>query len=175
MKPLINLDDAPSHAGHHADRFEYRMQELARPVSAKSIGANVTRVPPGKAAFPFHHHHANEEHFFILSGSGVLRLGADTHAVRPNDYIVIPPGGPELAHQLINTGTEELVYLALSTMVLPEVVGYPDAAKTGVRTSYSSDPSSRFLVEEGAKNKVAYWDNESGEAVAAALADNRTP
>ena len=175
MKPLINLDDAPIDSGHHGALFEFRMNELARPLAAKGIGANVTRVPPGKAAFPFHHHHANEEHFFILSGSGVLRLGDETHAVRPNDYIVIPPGGPDLAHQLINTGGEELVYLAISTMMLPEVVGYPDAGKTGVRTSYAPDPSARFLVEEDAKNQVEYWDNETGDAVANAVADRGKP
>lgn len=173
MKPLMNLDAAPSHTGRHGDLFEYRMQELAQPLAAKGLGANVTSVPPAKAAFPFHHHHANEEHFFVLSGTGVLRLGAETHAVRPKDYIVIPPGGPELAHQLVNTGDEDLVYLALSTMVLPEVLGYPDAEKTAVRLTYADKPWARFLVEDGAKNQVGYWDGETGEAVAAVIADKR--
>jgi uncharacterized cupin superfamily protein len=27
------------------------------------------------------HHHANEEHFFVLSGTGVLRIGAETSEV----------------------------------------------------------------------------------------------
>ena len=169
MKPLINLDDAPSHTGESGAQFAYTMHELAAPLDAKGIGANVTRVPPGKAAFPFHHHHANEEHFFILSGSGVMRYGAETHAVRPNDYIVIPPGGPELAHQLINTGDEELVYLGISTSQLPEVVGYPDSGKTGVRNSYSSTLTARFLVEDTAKDTVTYWDGESGDAVRAVV------
>jgi len=173
MKPIINLDDAPSGSDKSGAMFEYRMQELSAPLAAKGIGANVTRVPPGKAAFPIHHHHANEEHFFILSGSGILRLGAETHAIRPNDYVVIPPGGPELAHQFINTGDVELAYLAISTLMLPEVVGYPDAGKTGVRTSYSPAPTARFLIEDGAKDTVAYWDGESGDAVAAVVTDTR--
>ncbi len=173
MKPLINLDEAPSHSGRHGDLFEYRMQELAQPLAAKGLGANVTSVPPGKAAFPFHHHHANEEHFFVLSGTGVLRLGEDTYPVRPRDYVVIPPGGPELAHQFVNTGDEDLVYLAISTMLLPEVVGYPDAAKTGVRITYADKPWARFLVKDDAKNQVEYWDGETGEIVAATIADTR--
>ncbi|MEM7445489.1 MAG: cupin domain-containing protein [Pseudomonadota bacterium] len=175
MKPLINLADAPSGGGYHGDQFEYRMAELARPLAAKKIGANVTRVPPGKAAFPHHHHRANEEHFFVLGGTGILRLGSETYSVRPHDYIVIPPGGPELAHQLINTGTEDLSYLAISTMELPEVVGYPDSGKTGVRTTYSDDPGARFLVQDDAKDRVTYWEGETGEAVDAAVAADRRP
>ena len=73
-----------------------------------------------QGAFPLHHHCANEEHFFILSRTGVLRGGAETFAVKPQDYIVNLPGGGETAHQLVNTGTESLVYLAISTAVLPE-------------------------------------------------------
>ncbi len=107
-KPIINVADAPVYAGKHGERFEFRMSSLARHAGARSIGANVTRVPPGKAAFPLHHHLANEEHFFILSGTGVLRVGAETFEVKPQDYIVNLPGGAETAHQLVNTGTEDL-------------------------------------------------------------------
>lgn len=173
MKPMINLDDAPINSGESGAHFEYTMHELAAPLAAKGIGANVTRIPPGKAAFPFHHHHANEEHFFVLNGTGVLRLGSEIHPVRPNDYIVIPPGGPELSHQLINTGGEELVFLAISTLQLPEVVGYPDSGKTGVRNTYAPLPTARFLIEDGAKDQVTYWDGEAGEEVSALVTDSR--
>jgi uncharacterized cupin superfamily protein len=130
----------------------------------------VTRVPPGKAAFPIHHHHANEEHFFILSGSGVLRVGAETYAVKPQDYIVTLPGGAELAHQLVNTGSEDLVYLAISTLIVPEVVGYPDSRKTGVRIANGEAPDARFLVPDAARNTVGYWDAEDGARVAEIVA-----
>ena len=92
MKPILNLADAPTNGMNHADRFDFRMAQLAGPLGAKAIGANVTRVPPGKAAFPLHHHYANEEHFFILSGTGVLRQGAESYPVKPDDYIVSPAG-----------------------------------------------------------------------------------
>jgi uncharacterized cupin superfamily protein len=49
-------------------------------------------VPPGKATFPLHHH------------------------LNPQDYIVNLPGGPNSAHQLVNSGHEDPVYLAISTM-----------------------------------------------------------
>ncbi|MDP2325035.1 MAG: cupin domain-containing protein, partial [Gammaproteobacteria bacterium] len=116
MKPVMNLADAPQVNNSSGNHFEARMQRLAQPLGAQRIGANLTTVPPHKAAFPFHHHHANEEHFFVLSGSGVLRYGDDWHAVGPNDYVYCQPGSAEHAHQLINTGDVDLVYLAISTL-----------------------------------------------------------
>jgi uncharacterized cupin superfamily protein len=166
-RPILNLADAPAHAGSNGDRFAYQMRELAGPLGAERIGADVTIVPPGKAAFPFHHHHANEEHFFVLSGSGVMRAGAETYPVRPHDYIVNLPGAADLAHQLVNTGKQDLVYLAISTCVLPEVVGYPDSGKTGVRIAASMEPDARFLVADSAKAAAGYWDREDGSVVAA--------
>ena len=168
-KPIINLADAPTRSAAHGDRFAYSMAELAGPAGGKSIGANVTRVPPGKAAFPIHHHFANEEHFFVLSGSGVLRLGTETFDVKPHDYIANLPGAAELAHQLINTGSEDLVYLAISTLTIPEVVGYPDTGKTGVRTGMVAD--ARFLLRAADKNSVQYWEGEDGAKVAAIVAN----
>lgn len=170
MKPIVNLTDAPVTHGQSGERFEYRMSELAESLGSKSIGANVTHVPPGKAAFPIHHHYANEEHFFILRGTGVLRFGAENYPVKPDDYIFTPPGGPELAHQLINTGDEDLVYLAISTMVIPEVVGYPDSDKTGVRAMPRGSEVPRFLIANARKNEVDYWDGEDGNVVAAVVA-----
>jgi uncharacterized cupin superfamily protein len=169
-KPLINAAEAPTHADASGEHFAYSMTELAAQLDARAIGANITRVPPGKAAFPFHHHYANEEHFFVLSGSGVLRWGSGTYAVKQHDYIVNLPGGPEHGHQLINTGAEDLVYLAISTRALPEVVGYPDSDKTGVRTVMTRDKSGRFLVAAADKDAVSYWEDEDGAQVAAIVA-----
>jgi uncharacterized cupin superfamily protein len=171
-KPILNASEAPVLAGSSGERFEYSMRSLAHPLGAKAIGANVTTVPPGKAGFPIHHHRANEEHFFVLSGTGVLRAGDATYPVRAHDYIVTLPGDARLAHQLVNTGAEDLVYLAISTTVLPEVIGYPDSGKTGVRTAHSAEPGARFLIQDSAKNTVAYWDGEDGNRVAEVIAHN---
>ncbi len=170
-KPLINVADAETHTERHGERFEYSMTELSHALGAKAIGANLTRVPPGKAAFPFHHHAANEEHFFVISGSGVLRFGAESFEVKTFDYILSPPGGPDCAHQLINTGDQDLMYLAISTLTLPEVVGYPDSGKTGIATRLDSE--SRFLIADASKiprTTAEYWQGEDGARVAATVA-----
>lgn len=171
MKPILNISDAVADGDarelSHGNSFQARLAPLSAPIGGVQIGANVTTVPPGKAAFPLHHHHANEEHFFIVRGSGILRFGTQTHAVRDGDYIVTPGGGPELAHQLVNTGAEDLVYLALSTKRSPEVVGYPDSGKTAVAIAPLEAGGARFIVEDTAKDVKGYWDGEDGAAVAA--------
>ena len=172
-KPVINVAEAETHSGGSGEHFAYSMTELSLPLGARQIGANLTRIPPGKAAFPLHHHHGNEEHFFILSGTGVLRLADEVHEVKPQDYIVNLPGGPESAHQLINTGEADLVFLAISTSLVPEVVGYPDSGKTGVRPSSLDEDRFMFRIPDSAKNTVAYWDGEEGEDVAATVAARR--
>ena len=124
MKPLINIAEAErSYHLSNGTYFEAHMAPLAEKVGGRAMGANLTTVPPGKAAFPLHHHYANEEHFFVVRGSGLLRHGTAVHLVRAGDYIVSPAGGPEQAHQLVNTGNEDLVYLAISTTLAPEGVG----------------------------------------------------
>ncbi|MGI9416855.1 MAG: cupin domain-containing protein [Geminicoccaceae bacterium] len=154
-KPIINVADAATETERSGAHFEYTMTALAGALGAKAIGANITRIPPGKAAFPFHHHHANEEHFFVLSGVGVLRHGSAIYDVRANDYIVNLPGDASRAHQLINNGEDDLVFLAISTRVAPEVVGYPDSAKTGVRASALDRDDGRFLIADKSKNELS--------------------
>lgn len=165
-KPIINVADAATETERSGKHFEYSMTALAGALGAKAIGANITRIPTGKAAFPFHHHHANEEHFFVLSGVGVLRHGNATYDVGANDYIVNLPGDANRAHQLINNGEEDLVFLAISTRVVPEVVGYPDSTKTGVRANALDRDDGRFLIADKSKNELSYWDNEDGVRVA---------
>jgi uncharacterized cupin superfamily protein len=169
MALILNARDGEILKVEHGGLFEARVTPLAETLGARLIGSNVTAIPAGKAAYPFHHHFANEEHFFVLGGSGILRYGTTTHPVRPGDYIFAPPGGPDVAHQFINTGAEELMILAISTKILPEVVGYLDSGKTGVRTSPDHERG-RFLIEDRNRNTVGYWDGEDGAAVRAVVA-----
>jgi uncharacterized cupin superfamily protein len=174
-RPFVNVFDAPVGAEQkHGEHFHVRMAPIAGSLGAKDIGVNLTRVPPGKAGFPFHHHHGNEEHFYIVRGTGTLRYGNDTYVVSPGDYVVHPAGGPERAHQLINTGSEELVYLAISTLRYPEVVGYPDSRKTGVRVPVASPTdTARFVIDDAARDAVGYYDREDGARVRA-IVDSAT-
>jgi uncharacterized cupin superfamily protein len=122
-------------------------------VGAQKLGYNITKLPPGKRAFPFHVHHVNEEMFFVLEGSGEIRIGEETFAIKKGDCISCPPGGNELAHQIVNTSNAELSYLAVSTKLSPEIAEYPDSNKFGVM-----DDKMRFLGRVA--DSLGYFDGE---------------
>lgn len=170
-KPVINLDElefkprpeAMRATGAAAGSFDAGMAQVSSRIGARLLGFNVTAVPPGMAAFPFHSHRANEELFFVLQGRGVVRIGRETYPIRPGDFIACPPGGPETAHQIRNTGSVELRYIALSTLQYPELAEYPDSGKFGVYARTIAAPAAapaafRFVGRES--SALDYWDGE---------------
>ena len=70
--------------------------------------------------------------FFVLEGNGELRFGEKRCPLRAGDIIACPTGGPETAHQIINTGDVQMRYLSISTLAPIEVCEYPDSGKFGV-------------------------------------------
>jgi len=98
-----------------------------------------------------------------LEGDGELRYGKDTFPVKKGDIIACPPGGPESAHQIINTGATELKYLAVSTKLSPEIAGYPDSDKFAISADLGLDadgkPQFFRFVGRGDKS-LNYWDGE---------------
>ena len=110
--------------------FGFLRKRLGAAAGGKQIGVSWFEIQPGKKAFPFHFHLANDEGLYVLEGEGVLRLGDEEMPLRPGDYVAFPPGPP--GHQVINRSNAVLRYLALSTMIEPEVAIYPDSKKLGV-------------------------------------------
>lgn len=170
-KPVINIADVvlepwlpgASLSGAAAENYEAKMGFIGPRIGARKLGYNVTAVPPGKSAFPAHNHHANEEMFFVLHGTGELRVGESTYPITVGDVIACPPGGKETAHKIVNTGTDELRYLAVSTKLSPEVVDYPDSGKFGVLSEFpaGADETPRRFVFVGREDlSVDYWEGE---------------
>ena len=128
-------------APHGGDR-----RRLARRVGAERLGYSVYRVAPGKQAFAFHFHHANEELFLIRDGRGRLRTPDGERDVGPGDLFACRPGIGG-AHSILATGHGPLEYFALSTMIEPEVVEYPDADQAHVMVGAppGGDPRRRIL------------------------------
>ena len=164
--PILNIADVETldlaersrqRGSEMPDRFGGRIGAIGPHVGARRLGYNLTIVAPGKAAFPKHSHHVNEEMFFILDGTGELRLGDAVHPVRAGDVIACPPGGPETAHQLSNTGTVDLRYLAVSTMDYPEICEYPDSGKFMATTGM---PPASFRTIGRVADGLDYWDGE---------------
>lgn len=161
-KPILNIDRLKYFDFGDGGKFQCKMGPIGDLIGAKKLGFNVTRVPPGKCAFPFHLHHALEEMFFILEGEGELRFGEEKYPVKQGDFIVCPTG-PGTAHQIKNTGKDELKYLALSNKAHLEVCEYPDSDKimmhAGPHPMSGETPHLRHMIRRG--TSVDYFDGES--------------
>ena len=140
-----------------ARRLEARFARLGESMGLTTLGCNVTAVPPGKSAFPFHSHRGNDELFVILAGRGELRLGPARHPVAAGDLVGCPRGGPDTAHQLVNTGEDELRYLAVSSQRSPEICEYPDSGKVG---AYAGRGADGFAHIGRRVDQADYWEGE---------------
>lgn len=143
-------------------KFQAKIGRMGPAIGAEKLGAMLTVVEPGKRAFPFHVHHAIEEMFYVIEGAGEYRFGEDTYPIKKGDLIAAPTGGPERAHQIVNTGGETLKYLAVSTMGDPDVVEYPDSGKFLVSSQYPEDGSwpARFRTIGRSDQSLDYFDGE---------------
>ena len=129
--PVFNLFDAPGFTmgPEGSKRFKASMAPAADELNLEGIGCRYLVVEPGMRAFPFHNHLGNDELFIILEGTGTFRFGDKEYPVRPGDACPAPRGGPDMAHQIVNTGDGPLRYLAISTRNDPDVIEYPDSNK----------------------------------------------
>ena len=158
IKPIMNLDEAVFDDVEENGLYTSSRATISDHIGAKHLGYNLTILPPGKAQCPFHCHHGEEEMFFILEGEGELRFGDQRLPIRRHDVIACPPGGPEVAHQIINTGKTTLRYLALSTLVELEACEYPDSGKVMVSAGKRGNRTLRKIFR--AENTVDYYDRE---------------
>ena len=170
-KPIINVANITFEAsspmfaptGSVAERFEAKTGMIGARIGAHKLGYNITAVPPGKRAWPFHNQPAKEEMFFVLQGKGAVRIGEATYPIRTGDFIACPAGGRETAHQIINTGTEELRYLAVSVESSLEMAEYPDSGKFAMKaelgTAADGKPQ-RFVFVGRANQSLNFWDGE---------------
>jgi uncharacterized cupin superfamily protein len=172
-RPIVNIADLEFRPWGHGqsfpgaqnppEKYQARIGDIGRRLGAQKLGYNVTVLSPGKCAFPFHSHRINEEMFLVLAGEGEVRIGSERYAIKAGDVIACPAGGPESAHQIINTSAAELKFLAVSTRQSPEVAEYPDSNKFGVLAEYPPGPDGkpqmlRFVGRGGMS--LDYWDGE---------------
>ncbi|WP_439541838.1 cupin domain-containing protein [Hyphomicrobium sp.] len=160
IKPIMNLDDAVFDDVEENGIYTSKRASIGTHIGAKKLGYNLTVLPPGKVQCPFHSHHGEEEMFLILEGEGELRFGTARYKIRKHDVIACPTGGPEVAHQIINTGTTTMRYLALSNLSDIDACEYPDSGKVSIVTGTSNDSGLRKIFR--AEATVDYYDGETG-------------
>ena len=68
-------------------------------------------VPPGQAEVN-HLHNVSRQFFYILAGTGTMRVGEKTITLSSGEGLEIPPG---TAHQFRNDSREDVSFLVIST------------------------------------------------------------
>jgi len=166
-KPLVNLADVASFPFGNGEGYAATLGMVGKAIGSEKLGAMLTVVEPGKAAFPHHVHHTNEEMFIILEGEGTYRFGDQRYPVKTGDVLAAPPGGPERAHQILNTGSQTLKYLSISTKIDTEVVEYPDSGKFAVMSRFDWDNPGAGGVRYIGRTDTSldYWDGENANPV----------
>jgi uncharacterized cupin superfamily protein len=97
------------------------------------LGATVYELPPGARWADLHIHYANEELILVLAGTPTLHTLAESRELRPGELVACPRGRKG-AHRLDNAAGEPARVLIVSTMLMPEVVEYPEESRVFVMT-----------------------------------------
>lgn len=108
---------------------EFTVKPVTSREQVRKCNVNFVEVEPGNYAYGYHYHEMNEEVFYIISGTGIVRTPQGGITVNAGDAITFPTG-PEGAHVIQNgSETEKLVYIDFGTHAEAEIVHLPDFGK----------------------------------------------
>jgi uncharacterized cupin superfamily protein len=159
---VVNEEKLPWDEQSHGPLTAFKRKQLGAAANGSKLGCSLYELAPGKKAWPYHFHTANEEAIYVLEGAGTLRLGGREVPIAKGDYVSIK-GGPEGAHQVVNTSEGRLRYLCFSTMIEPEVSVYPDSRKVSVMAGSAPGGSKEKRTVHHAfpiAMSVDYWHGE---------------
>lgn len=140
MKELAvkNLNSIEGQKMNRGVGNEFTVKPVVARADAGQCQVNFVEVEPGNQAYGYHYHEMNEEVFYIISGTGIVRTPQGDITVKAGDTITFP-AGKEGAHVIRNSSTaEKLVYIDFDTVNVPEIVHFPDTNKIMVVGRYST-------------------------------------
>ncbi len=103
---------------------------------SEHLGARLWRMPP-KSANTLHKHIRSEEFYFVLEGTGRIRVGEETLTVPKHGGVLV---GPEQLRQVFNDTDEEVLWLIIGG---PEELEFVQGSQSKVDLSlfYPQDPT----------------------------------
>lgn len=162
-RDILNVADIPTRTFHSGPRFEAALGDIDGALGTTQIGATLHVVPAGKTAWPYHRHHGNDEIFYVVAGEGTYRVGDRRLPIKAGDLIGAPAGGE--AHQIINSSSGELRYIAFANHGRADVIEYPDSGKIAVAIEHGDGggQASMLDIEGYLKPSGGYWEGEDME------------
>jgi len=147
----IVADEAPPRTkpSIYPEPFASRMQgRVKHPLGdlfgLTNFGVNLTRLAPGAGSALRHAHSRQDEFIYVLQGSPVLVTDAGETRLAPGMCAGFKAGTGN-AHQLLNRGSEEVVYLEVGDRSTGDTAAYPDDDLQAMLT----DGKWRFTHKDG--------------------------
>lgn len=88
------------------------------------IGFGIVELSPGCNTLPGHYHTKEEEHLYVLEGTGTLHLGDTINRLTQGSYVHFP-AGQEIPHYVSNESNEPLKYIMVGERIEEDEVVYP--------------------------------------------------
>jgi hypothetical protein len=103
---------------------------------SENLAARLWRMPP-KSANTLHEHIKSEEFYFVIEGTGRLRVGEETLTVSKHGGVLV---GPDQLRQVFNDTDEEVLWLIIGG---PEELEFVQGSKSKIDLSlfYPQDPT----------------------------------
>ena len=123
-------------------------------LDAELIGGGLYELEPGNTLWPYHTHHANEEWLLVVHGRPTLRSPEGERELAEGDVVCFRRGKDGF-HQVSNRTDSPVRVLMISTLIVPEIVEYPDGGKIGARGAAGE----RIMLARPGPT-LDYWDGE---------------
>ena len=133
--------------GYHLikpDDLSWRLSNLMKIPNAdflertgsENMGARLWRMPP-MSANTLHKHIRSEEFYFVLEGTGRLRVGDETLTVPKHGGVHV---GPEQLRQVFNDTNDDVLWLIIGA---PEEIEFLQGSKSAIDLSsfYPTNPT----------------------------------
>jgi uncharacterized cupin superfamily protein len=146
------FDEPREHPG-----FRCLRARLSRQAGSERLGLSLCEVPPGEAAYPYHHHLTEEELVLVLEGRPSLRTPQGWRDLAEGEIVAFLRG-EDGGHQLMNRTSSTVRFLSFSGSGEPDIVIYPDSDKLGAFERLPDGGGLRALFRMA--NTVDYHDGE---------------
>jgi uncharacterized cupin superfamily protein len=110
-----------------------------------NFGVNLTRLAPGAISSLRHAHTKQDEFIYILAGRPMLITDEGEAALVPGMCAGFKAGTGN-AHQLVNRGLEDVVYLEVGDRTPADAASYPD---DDIQAVLDKDGQWRFVHKDG--------------------------
>jgi uncharacterized cupin superfamily protein len=122
--PVLDADVEKSgwYVGTNRELFGRALCDVG---GVSKIGFGLLELSPGCNTLPAHYHTLEEEHLYVLEGTGTLHLGAETYPLVKGSYVAFPAGQPA-PHYISNESERPLKYIMVGERIEGDEVVYAD-------------------------------------------------